>query len=137
MSNLKTIENITKLALLFGRLKELEEAKMYIGSNNQYYKNRRSTLKEAIEKQSRLALGLSAPKTAKKVLVLELDPEDYEVALRGENVTVSKELVTKGLRKPDQDESVLDIFAGLFGKKVEPGQDIEQYIVTTIEGFLR
>lgn len=137
MSNLKLKEDITKVAVLYGRLQELEEAKMYIGSNNQYYQNRRRTLKEAIEKALRAILGLSAPKTPKKVLVLELEPEQYEVALRGEEVVVSKELITKGLRKADREETPLDLLAELFGKKAQPGQDIEQYLVTTIEGLLR
>ena len=72
MSNNKKLEQFGELAILMGRLQELEETYHLIGTTT-YYRNRHRVLKNQIENIVRKMLGLSsAVAQPKKVLVFAI-----------------------------------------------------------------
>lgn len=136
MSNLKNIDNILKLATLVGRLKELEETKLYLGGTG-YYAARRRSLKEAIEREAKKLLGIEvAPR--KKVVVFEVEGERPDAFRFDEGVTVSKALVTKTVEQEPELNNVAAVISALLGKKVAPdAKNLQQELVTTIEGWMQ
>lgn len=129
----KKLQNIIKLSMLKGRLEELKETRGYLESSV-YYNNRRISLVNQIEKLVAEILGLkrtTTRKTAARPIIIINGEEEF--APRSVQVSVDKELVTEKTVKPE-----LQLLADLFGLSVpEKDKDLEQYLVTTIEGFLR
>lgn len=125
----KKLQNIIKLAELKGRLKELEETRGYLDSSV-YYNNRRISLKNQVERLVAEVLGLkiTAKRPPRKVYFFtEEEPVSQMMA------SVKKELISEKVVKPE-----IQFMADMFGFDVpEKEKNIEQYVMTTIEGFLR
>lgn len=136
MSNNKKLEQFGELAILMGRLQELEETYHLIGTTT-YYRNRHRVLKNQIENIVRKMLGLSsAVAQPKKVLVFEV--EEAERPTRRTQIQDLQASVERTLVTEEQEDTDLAQLASLFGIKVpNDAKDRQQYLLTEIEGFFK
>lgn len=135
MSNNKELQQLKELAILVGRLQELEETYHLIGTTT-YYRNRHRVLKNQIENYVRKMLGLSSAAQPKKVFVFEV--EEAERPTRRTQIQDLQASVERTLVTEEQDDTNLAQLASFFGIKVPSDmKDRQQYLLTEIEGFFK
>lgn len=132
MSTIKQIQNIAKVNQLQGRLAELKENEAYFASRT-YFRNRYVSLKNQLDKliisilkDYGFDVGVSKFFAIEKPHVPSFP--------RGLEFEVTKELVTEK-PEPKRDISFLAELLGIEVPKEE--KNLEQYILTTIEGLYR
>ena len=135
MSNNKELQQLKELAILVGRLQELEETYHLIGTTT-YYRNRHRVLKNQIENYVRKMLGLSSVAQPKKLFVFEV--EEAERPTRRTQIQDLQASVERTLVTEEQEDTDLAQLASLFGIKVPSDmKDRQQYLLTEIQGFFK
>ena len=135
MSNNKELQQLKELAILVGRLQELEETYHLIGTTT-YYRNRHRVLKNQIENYVRKMLGLSSAAQPKKLFVFEV--EEAERPTRRTQIQDLQASVERTLVTEEHEDTDLAQLASFFGIKVpNDAKDRQQYLLTEIQGFFK